>query len=208
LAGTLRFAHPTIANDASRRVGKAQRAHQKFPRVIKMSKYRRVYIPGGTYFFTVVTYNRKPILCTEKAIQRLKQAFQSTKSKYPFQLEGLVVMPDHLHCIWQLPEHDHDFSKRWNMIKRHFSVGMTGEVNKRREKNIWQRRFWERVIRNEDDLHNYFDYIYYNPVKHGYVNKPFDWTYSTFRRDVKRGLYSMEWGSNIEPDSIKNFNFE
>src|ERR1700722_16264304 len=102
-----------------------------------MSNYRRVYIQGGTYFFTVVTYKRNPILCSEKAIQRLKMSFKHTQKIHPFYLEGLVVLPDHLHCIWRLPEEDSDFSKRWNIIKRYFSIGIEGSLNKRREKNIW-----------------------------------------------------------------------
>jgi putative transposase len=173
-----------------------------------MSNYRRAYIPGGTYFFTVVTYKRKPILCSPSAIQRLKDSFNYTKEKHPFSIEGLVILPDHIHCIWQLPEKDSDFSKRWNMIKRHFSLGMTKDTNHRREKNIWQRRFWEHAVRDEKDFQRCLDYIYYNPVKHGYVQKPLDWIYSTFKRDVAKGFYSKDWGSNEEPHNIKTINCE
>src|SRR5688572_27048825 len=144
-----------------------------------MSNYRRAYIPGGTYFFTVVTYQRKPLLNNEKSIQRLRAAFKYTKQKYPFNLNGIVVLPDHLHCIWQLPEGDKDFSKRWCTFKYYFSRGVAGNINNRREKNIWQRRFWEHVIRDDRDLQRCFDYMYYNPVKHGYVQRPFDWGFSS-----------------------------
>jgi putative transposase len=173
-----------------------------------MSNYRRAYIPGGTYCFTVVTHKRTPILCSEKAIQRLKTAFHYTQEKYPFKLEALVVMPDHLHCIWQLPQNDSDFSKRWNTLKRYFSLGIESDSNHRREKQVWQRRFWEHLVRDEKDLERCLDYIYYNPVKHGYVQKPIEWRYSTFKRDVEKGLYDKEWGSIVEPRHIAELDFE
>jgi len=142
-----------------------------------MSNYRRVYVKGGTYFFTVVTHERKPFLCNTQAITRLRSAFRYAMKKYPFHIKGIVILPDHLHCIWKLPDNDADFSKRWNLIKRYFSIGMNGNLNHRREKNIWQRRFWEHLIRDEDDFNRCLDYIHYNPVKHGYVNDPSHWPY-------------------------------
>jgi putative transposase len=99
-----------------------------------MSDYRRLYINGGCYFFTLVTYHREPILCSQKAIHRIKAAFKYTKKKYPFHIKALVLLPDHLHCILTLPENDANFSIRWNLVKRYFSIGMNGEVNHRREK--------------------------------------------------------------------------
>jgi putative transposase len=134
-----------------------------------MSDYRRFYAHGGVYFFTLVTKDRRPMLCSDQALERLKAAFRYTFKKHPYRMDGLVILPDHLHCIWQLPEHDSDFSVRWNMIKRYFSIGMDGKSNHRREKNIWQRRFWEHFIRDESDFQRCLDYIYYNPVKHGYT---------------------------------------
>src|ERR1700689_4508683 len=110
-----------------------------------MSNYHRIYIGGGTYFFTLVTHERKPLLCAEQALTRLRSAFRYAMEKHPFSIEGIVILPDHLHCIWKLPEYDADFSKRWSLIKRHFSIGMDGHSNHRREKNIWQRRFWEHL---------------------------------------------------------------
>lgn len=173
-----------------------------------MSDYRRVYIDGGVYFFTLVTHHRQPLLCTEPALSRLRASFQYVMKKHPFHMIGLIILPDHLHCIWELPSHDSDFSLRWNMFKRYFSIGMAGALNERREKNIWQRRFWEHYIRDENDFKGCLDYIYYNPVKHGYVTSPSDWRYSTFRRDVKNGLYEMDWGSNVEPSRIKGLELE
>ncbi len=173
-----------------------------------MSNYRRLYVEGGVYFFTVVTHQRRAILCEKKAILRLKAAFRYTMKKYPFNMPGLVVLPDHLHYIWQLPKEDDNFSIRWNMIKRYFSIGMSGDKNYRREKNIWQRRFWEHRIRDEEDLERCLDYIHYNPVKHGYVDRPCDWVYSTFKNNVKKGFYDMHWGSSDIPNRIKQLDFE
>ena len=168
-----------------------------------MSEYHRLFVKGGTYFFTVVTYNRQPILCNEHALIRLKAAFRHVRNRYPYWMDGLVVLPDHLHCIWRLPEDDSNFSVRWSMIKRYFSIGIDSSVNLRREKSIWQRRFWEHLIRDEDDLQRCLDYIHYNPVKHGYVKKPYDWHSSTFKQHVQRGHYDINWGSNKTPDKIE-----
>ena len=169
-----------------------------------MSNYRRLFVKGGTYFFTVVTYDRQPLLCDEFALIRLKAAFRYVKEKYPYHMEGLVVLPDHLHCIWRVPKEDSNFSIRWNMFKRYFSTGMNSSINQRREKKIWQRRFWEHLIRDEEDLHRCLDYIHYNPVKHGYVEKPYDWNNSTFKQHVSRGCYDLNWGCNGETNTIKN----
>jgi len=168
-----------------------------------MSEYHRLFVKGGTYFFTVVTYNRQPILCREPSLIRLKAAFRHVKDTYPFRTVGMVVLPDHLHCIWQLPESDNNFSIRWNMIKRYFSIGLVSQTNQRREKQIWQRRFWEHLVRDEEDLHRCLDYIHYNPVKHGYVKNPSDWKSSTFQRYVNQGYYDINWGCSGEPEAIK-----
>jgi putative transposase len=171
---------------------------------ILMSEYRRLFVKGAIYFFTVVTYNRQHLLCNEIALKRLKSSFRYAIQKHPFKIKGLVILPDHLHCIWHLPENDHDFSTRWSLFKRYFSSGFDAEINHRREKNIWQRRFWEHLIRNENDLNNCLDYIHYNPVKHGYVSSPGDWPQSTFLHHVQEGYYDLNWGSNHTPKSIEN----
>lgn len=173
-----------------------------------MSDYRRLFIKGGFYFFTVVTHNRQHLLGDEVALNRLKAAFRYAISKHPFKIKGLVILPDHLHCIWQLPANDDNFSMRWSMIKRYFSVGFDVATNDRREKIIWQRRFWEHWIRDEHDLNRCMDYIHYNPVKHGYVSSPCDWRQSTFLNHVQRGYYDMHWGSDKEPKTIKRLLLE
>ena len=173
-----------------------------------MSNYRRAKMPGGFYFFTVVTYKRCKILCNSDVFSRLKESFRLTAEKFPFRIKSIVVLPDHLHCIWQLPEGDTNYSVRWNLIKRILSVGMPSTINDRREKQIWQRRFWEHCIRDKQDYLNHLDYIHYNPVKHQLVNNPIDWPYSSFRQYQQKGFYEEGWGCFQEPDQIKNFEFE
>ena len=159
-------------------------------------EYRRLYRPGSHYFFTAVTEGRRPLLIEH--IQRLREAFRLGVHRYPFEIEAIVVLPDHLHTLWRLPEGDEDFSTRWMVIKRKFSAGLTADcVNdskrRKREKGIWQRRFWEHCIRDENDWRRHVDYIHYNPVKHGYVSVPCEWRYSSFSRAVALGWYDKNW---------------
>ena len=172
-----------------------------------MSQYRRVYQRGGCYFFTVVTFKRFKYLAKPENIQRLRDAFRHVMLRYPFHMDAIVVLPNHLHCIWMLPEGDNDFSVRWRLIKRYFSIGINVPLTKRGEKKVWQRRFWEHLIRDEKDWQRHMDYIHYNPVKHGFVTKPIDWPYSSFEMAIKQGLYEKDWGSN-EPVTIEDMGFE
>jgi len=172
-----------------------------------MSQYRRVYQRGGCYFFTVVTFKRFKYLANLENIQRLRNSFQHVMTKHPFIIDAIVVLPNHLHCIWVLPENDEDFSLRWRLIKRYFSIGINVPLTPRGEKKVWQRRFWEHLIRDEKDWQRHMDYIHYNPVKHGLVNKPIDWPYSSFETVVKRGFYERDWGCD-EPVTLKNMDYE
>jgi putative transposase len=172
-----------------------------------MSDYRRAYEQGGCYFFTLVTCNRQPILTESANLQRLDESFAHVAAKRPFATDAIVVLPDHLHCIWQLPEGDADFSSRWRLIKGHFSIALDAPLTGRSEKRVWQRRFWEHLIRDEDDWRRHVDYIHYNPVKHGYVLRPMGWDHSSFRRMVELGLYPPDWGCR-EPDNLKGMNLE
>ncbi len=156
-----------------------------------MPEYRRVRIPGGTYFFTVVTHERRPILCSPQSRAALRQAIVDTRRDRPFVSIAWVLLPDHLHTIWQLPEDDADYPTRWRLIKARFSrligptllpVEIVASRDKRAERYVWQRRYWEHVIRNEDDLRRHVDYIHYNPVKHGLAADPEAWPYSTYHR--------------------------
>jgi len=161
--------------------------------------YRRHYLPGGCYFFTVVTHQRKPVLTEQPTINVLRDAFKWVQKRHPLRINAIVILPDHLHCIWTLPKTDHDFSTRWRLIKG--MVTKHGQINT----PIWQKRFWEHTLRDEHDLQAHTDYIYYNPVKHGYVLQTADWPYSSFHRDVARGRYPIDWGGNpLLPDNTGN----
>ena len=177
-------------------------------------RYRRCRQPGGCYFFTVVTYRRKRILTNEENVTRLRMAFLREKANHPFDIDAIVVLPDHIHAIWTLPSGDVDYSGRWNRIKRYFSVGVVDADSapsqsrlQKREKAVWQRRFWEHTIRDEEDWRLHMDYIHYNPVKHGLVDLPGLWPYSSFGRCVKKGWYDPNWGSTI-PESIRDMEYE
>ena len=172
-----------------------------------MPEYRRSLVPGGTFFFTVVTYRRRPILVSEESRAILHAAWNNVCERYPFQTDAICLLPDHIHCIWTLPERDNQYSLRWGEIKRIFSeaynrpIGAKAKVNESRQKRgetaIWQRRFWEHTIRDLDDYQHHLDYIHYNPVKHGLVNNVIDWEWSSFHRYVRLGQCEKEWGSNM-----------
>ncbi|MBN3873698.1 MAG: transposase [Nostoc sp. JL33] len=180
-----------------------------------MMEYRRAKIEGGTFFFTVVTHNRREFLCNAKNILLLRQAFREVMSKSPFIVDAIVILPNHIHCIWTLPPGDSDFSDRWRLIKNYFThhcdIQYQGKISvsrrKKGEKAIWQRRFWEHQIQDEIDFIYHVDYIHYNPVKHGYVKAPKDWNYSSFILYVNKGIYDIDWGLGIEiefPEDVGN----
>lgn len=166
-----------------------------------MTAYRRNLVAGATYFFTVNLANSRLALLTDH-IEPLRAAFRETRLRHRFASEAIVVLPDHLHAIWTLPEGDDDFSVRWSLIKANFSRAVPrGEPvsqsrRRRRERGIWQRRYWEHTIRDENDFNRHIDYIHFNPVKHGYVKHVADWPYSSFHRMVRQGLYPTEWAIN------------
>jgi putative transposase len=174
-------------------------------------QYRRAQTPGATYFFTVVTYQRQQLFCQPEVVDLLRSAFRMVKAQFPFAIDAIVVLPDHLHCLWTLPEGDADFSNRWRLIKSEFSRHCPDAYKQQRsasrldkgEQAIWQRRFWEHQIRDERDFAQHVDYVHYNPVSHGLVMAPKDWVYSSFHRYVQDGYYSPNWGANrkIEFDS-------
>ncbi len=169
-----------------------------------MSRYRRANTPGATYFFTVVTYRRRTFLCNDPVRLALREAIQKVRAKYPFQIDAWVLLPDHLHTIWTLPDGDADFPLRWQLIKRyvtrqcgellHQPELMTASKTRHRESTIWQRRYWEHLIRNDADLEQHMHYLHYNPVKHGLVRQVKDWPYSSFHRYVENGTYDENWG--------------
>jgi putative transposase len=167
-----------------------------------MTDYRRNFIPGGSFFFTVNLAQRRVSLLTAH-IDRLRMAFRETRRRHPFTLDAIVVLPDHLHAVWTLPAGDADFATRWRLVKSAFSRGLvTGErISKSRaakgERGIWQRRYWEHTIRDESDFARHVDYIHINPVKHGLVAQVRDWPFSSFHRMAEVGVYPEDWAGDI-----------
>ena len=163
-----------------------------------MVNYRRNRVAGGTYFFTLTLRDRHASTLVDH-IDALRQAFRTTRHKRPFELDAIVVLPEHLHAVWTLPPDDNDYSSRWRSIKSLFTKALKGQManvarNRRGEHDLWQRRYWEHTVRNEEDLRRHIDYLHFNPVKHGLVNRVRDWPYSSFHRFVQRGLYDNDWG--------------
>lgn len=173
-----------------------------------MANYRRSRTAGGCFFFTLVTHQRQPILTHPDARRFLRTSILETQNRYPFTIDAWVLLPDHLHAVWTLPEKESDFSKRWGLIKANFSKKAKSLFEKeellshsrvrQRESSIWQRRFWEHEIRDDDDYQRHLDYIHYNPVKHGLVKCVADWPHSTFHRYVTQGTYPDDWGGGID----------
>ena len=163
-----------------------------------MPDYRRNRMPGGTYFFTVNLLERKSDLLVEY-IDCLREAVRMVRFKQPFHIDAWVVLPDHMHCVWTLPDGDADYSSRWKAIKIAFSksIPKTERLSAVRiakgERGIWQRRYWEHTIRNDKDYAAHIDYCHINPLKHGLVKQVADWPYSTFHALVKAGIYVENW---------------
>ncbi|MDY6782603.1 MAG: transposase [Cyanobacteriota bacterium] len=171
-----------------------------------MPNYKRIQITGGTYFFTLVTYQRYPWLCNPLARHTLRAAIEKVRQKYPFTIDAFVLLPDHFHCILTLPDEDSDYATRLRLIKTFVTktgkdelkleVEITNSRQKRKESNLWQRRYWEHALRDEEDFANHCDYIHYNPVKHGFCKMPQQWQFSSIHRLIAQGVYSENWGSD------------
>jgi len=163
-----------------------------------MVNYRRIRVASGCYFFTVNLRNRQSTYLTSH-IDLLREAFIDTRRKYPFTIDAIVILPEHLHTIWTLPPSDENYSTRWQLLKGLFTrklgkAGLNTRSNAKGEYNIWQRRYWEHVLRDATDIQRHIDYIHYNPVKHGLVEGVKDWPHSSFHRYVKAGLLDQDWG--------------
>jgi putative transposase len=174
-----------------------------------MPDYRRAKIAGGTYFFTVTLADRDSDLLI-KEVDWLRRIYADAAKRRPFETIAICILPDHLHAIWSLPADDADFARRWNLIKGGFSRGLpvrSRSLSKvaKREKGIWQRRYWEHVIRNDADLTRHIAYIHFNPVKHGLVTRVADWPHSSFHRYVKRGDLPVDWGGDMREVPGSNF---
>jgi putative transposase len=167
-----------------------------------MTRYRRAKIEGGTFFFTVALADRSSDLLV-RHIDRLRRIYKVVQDKNPFESVAVCVLPDHLHAVWTLPSGDANFPLRWALIKSGFSRGLAANIERsaskvtKREKGVWQRRYWEHSIRDDTDLARHVDYIHFNPVKHRYVSRVSDWPYSSFHRYVARGLLPLDWGGDV-----------
>ncbi|MCS7469371.1 transposase [Stieleria sp. ICT_E10.1] len=183
-----------------------------------MPDYRRLFVPGGTYFFTVVTHERQPTFRRPAAIALIGSMLRRCMMRWPMTVNAIVLLPDHWHTLWTLPRGDSEYPKRLGWIKKEFtkhwlSIGgeehaVTEGKQRQRRHGVWQPRYWEHVVQDEDDFQNHFDYIHWNPVKHGRVRCPRDWPHSSFHRWVTQGVYSEHWGCYTEgidrrPSTIK-----
>ena len=168
-----------------------------------MPNYIRWREDGASYFFTVVTYRRRELFLEAHARRILRRAFVSVRQSNPFDMFACVLLPDHLHCIWTLPDGDDDFPFRWGNIKRLFTgeflasggnvLPVSADRMKHRERGVWQARYWEHRIRDETDWLRHRDYIHLNPVKHGLVGAPRQWPWSSFHRHVQLGWLDPNW---------------
>jgi putative transposase len=177
-----------------------------------MSRFRRAN-DGTTFFFAVIAYRRRPILCDTVIRTALRDAIRAVRASQPFSIDGWILLPDHLHCIWTLPPDDTNFSQRWSQIKHRVSYACGDRYRmrgsdaqaQRGESTIWQRGFWEHCIRNDIDMQRHLDCIHFNPVKHGYAETAAAWPYSTFKWYVDAGVYAVDWGGTAE---VRRLEFE
>jgi putative transposase len=169
-----------------------------------MSYYRRSFVSGATYFFTIVTGNRAPIFNNEQNVSLLRGALRTVMDVSPFEIIATVILHDHMHFLWSLPEGDKDYSSRIGRLKIAFTrsfrerfpihIPLSDSQDSKRESGLWQRRFWEHTIRDDNDFKAHLDYTHYNPCKHGYCKSPVDWPWSSFDKWVRLGEYDANWG--------------
>jgi REP-associated tyrosine transposase len=167
-----------------------------------MPNYRRAFVPGACWFFTVNLLERRNTLLVDR-IDALRDAVVTTRKRYPFMIDAFVVLPDHIHAMWTLPPGDADFSLRWRLIKSRFAQAIPKHEHRsdireaRGERGIWQRRFWEHLIRDDADYARHIEYCYINPLKHGFVARVRDWPHSSFHRDVRAGIVPLDWAGDV-----------
>jgi putative transposase len=179
-----------------------------------MPNYRRTKHPGGTYFLTQVTHHRQPWLISDIARLALRTAITHVRQNYPFTINAFVLLPNHFHCLWTLPEGDGDLSTRLRLIKTFVTKRYGNQLEiyadispsrqKRQERNLWQRRFWEHLIRDDRDFANHCDYIHYNPVRHQLCQSPQEWQFSTIHRFITQGVYPPNWGMSEIPEMFNS----
>jgi putative transposase len=163
--------------------------------------------PSGRQLFLHGQSGDRRLTLLNDHIDLLRAAFRQVRARHPFTIEAAVILPDHLHAIWPLPEQDADFALRWRLIKSAFSHGlMRGERisasrARKGERGIWQRRYWEHTLRDQDGFTRHLDYIHFNPVKHGYAARVQDWPYSSLRRWVRLGAYPEDWAGDLNTEA-------
>lgn len=182
-----------------------------------MPQYRRPVVPGGTVFLTMVTHLRQEFLCTPEARGLLHTALEITRAERPFEIDAIVLIPDHLHLMLKLPEGDADFSTRAAAIKArftrewvltHLEVCQSRSRSVHRHQPVWQKRFWDHCIRDKADFNEHLNYVHYNPVKHGLVTCPHLWPWSTFGKWVNRGGYEADWVCACDGRQVEAPRFE
>ena len=183
-----------------------------------MTNYRRTFVKGGYYFFAVVSYDRQRFFHETAAREILHKVFDEVRNKRPFEIIAMVLLPEHLHCVWKLPEGDSDFSTRWRLIKTKFTKTYLGNGGKeilqsnsrkkKQQRGIWQRRFWEHRIRDRKDLQRHIDYIHYNPIKHNLVKDLANWPWSTYHKYIESGKYSKAYFTDIQEELNEMFVYE
>lgn len=167
-------------------------------------RYRRDRVAGATWFFTVNLADRRSDLLV-RHIASLRAAFRTVRASHPFELDAIVILPEHLHAVMRLPDGDAAYALRWGLIKASFTRAVAGREfvagrrAERRERSLWQARYWEHRIRDARDHAAHVDYVHYNPVKHGHVQRPIEWPFSSVHRYVARGLLPPDWAS--DPDT-------
>jgi putative transposase len=171
-----------------------------------MRRYIRANTPGATYFFTVTLQDRSSRSLVDH-IDLLRRSASYVKQRHPFQIDAMVVLPDHLHALWTLPPGDHDFATRWMLLKQWFTKGVAGRASlesrgDKGERVLWQRRYWEHQVRDEEDFRRHVDYIHFNPVKHGWAQRAGEWPHSSFHRFVREGKLDADWGQATETGSF------
>ena len=173
-----------------------------------MPNYRRSRVEGATYFFTIVTYRRRPLFSSAQARRLLRDVLRDVRAARYWETIAMVLLPDHMHMLWSLPPHDLDYSRRIGRFKAAFTrsflaaggraAGVTAGEDRKRYAGVWQTRFWEHAIRNSRDLKMHLDYIHLNPVKHGWTRLPREWQWSSFHRYCRLGEYEKDWCGRAE----------
>ena len=171
-------------------------------------RYRRTRVCGATYFFTLVTHERTRLFSDTRVVDAWYEATAKIRATRPFTTDAEVILPDHIHTMWELPDGDDDYPTRIRLVKSAFTRAMrrvadhpvlSASRKRKGEREVWQRRYWEHLIRDEADFEAHLDYIHSNPVKHGLVAKPIDWPHSTFRHWVEKGRYDPWWTIDAMP---------